>query len=152
MSILRASGSARPRARKRRIGFRQAIPVRRDRRDLRRLFRRAARAALVDRQAEMTALLDRLSADHVPLAEIVPGPWPREGAVEFLDGTRLLLTTRRVSTGMDRLLDEHRPAGAIVWLVRAQPSFASCWFRLWFASVGAAKPAELLARVGPAPV
>jgi hypothetical protein len=152
MSILRASGSARPRARKRRIGFRQAVPVRGDRRDLRRLFRRAARAALVDRQAEMTALLDRLSADHVPLSEIVPGPWPREGVVEFLDGTRLLLTTRRVSTGMDRLRDEHRPAGAIVWLIRAQPSFASCWFRLWFASVGAAKPAELLARVGPAPV
>jgi hypothetical protein len=152
MSILRASGSARPRARKRRIGFRQAIPVRRDRRDLRRLFRRAARAALVDRQAEMAALLDRLSADHVPLSEILPGPWPREGVVEFLDGTRLLLTTRRASTEMDRLRDEHRAAGAIVWLIRAQPSFASCWFRLWFASVGAAKPAELLARVGPAPV
>ena len=152
MSILRASGSARPRARKRRIGFRQAVPVRGDRRDLRRLFRRAARAALADRQAEMTALLDRLSADHVPLSEIVPGPRPREGVVEFLDGTRLLLTTRRVSTEMDRLRDVHRPAGAIVWLVRAQPSFASCWFRLWFASVGAAKPAELLARVGPGPV
>jgi hypothetical protein len=152
MSILRASGSARPRARKRRIGFRQAVPVRGDRRDLRRLFRRAARAALVDRQAEMAALLDRLSADHVPLSEIVPGPWPREGVVEFLDGTRLLLTTRRASTEMDRLRDEHRAAGTIVWLIRAQPSFASCWFRLWFASVGAAKPAELLARVGPAPV
>jgi hypothetical protein len=53
---------------------------------------------------------------------------------------------------MGRLRDEHRPAGAIVWLIRAQPSFASCWFRLWFASVGAAKPSELLARVGPAPV
>jgi hypothetical protein len=99
----------------------------------------------------MTALLDRLSADHVPLSEIVPGPWPRVGVVEFLDGTRLLLTTRRVSTGMDRLRDEYRPAGAMVWLVRAQPSFASCWFRLWFASVDAAKPAELLVRVGPAP-
>jgi len=152
MSILRASGSAGPGARKRRIGFRQAVPVRQDRRDLRRLLRRAARAALVDRQAEMTTLLDRLATDHVPLSDIRPGPWPQQGVVEFLDGTRLLLTTRRVSTGMDRLRDEHRPAGAIVWLIRSQPSFATCWFRLWFASVDAAKPAELLARVGPAPV
>jgi hypothetical protein len=152
MSILRASGSARPGARKGRIGFRQAVPVRQDRRDLRRLLRRAARAALVDRQAEMTALLDRLATDHVPLSDIRTGPWPQQGVVEFLDGTRLLFTTRRVSTGMDRLRDEHRPAGAMVWLIRAQPSFATCWFRLWFASVGAAKPAELLARVGPAPV
>jgi hypothetical protein len=151
MSILRASGSARPRARNRRIGFRRAVPVRRDRRDLRRLFRQAARAALVDRQSEMTTLLGRLSADRVPLSEIVPGPWPREGVVEFLDGTRLLLTTSRLSTGMDRLRDEHRGPGAIVWLIRAQPSFATCWFRLWFASVGAARPAEVLARVGPAP-
>src|ERR1700733_411464 len=152
MSILRASGSARPGARKRRIGFRQAVPVRQDRRDLRRLLRRGGRAALVDRQAEVTVLLDRLATDHVPLSDIRPGPWPQQGVVEFLDGTRLLLTTRRVSTGMDRLRDEHRPAGAIVWLIRAQPSFANCWFRLWFASVGAAKPAELLVKGGPAPV
>ena len=108
MSILRASGAARPRAWRKRIGFRRAVPVRRDRHDLRRLFRQAARAALADRQSEMTTLLDRLSADHVPLSDIVPGPWPREGVVEFLDGTRLLLTTRRLSTGMDRLRDEHR--------------------------------------------
>jgi hypothetical protein len=99
----------------------------------------------------MTALLDRLSADHVPLSEMVPGNWPREDVVEFLDGTRLLLTTRRGSAGLDRLRDEHRRAGAIVWLIRAQPSFARCWFRLWFASVGAVKPAEVLAKVGPAP-
>jgi hypothetical protein len=107
--------------------------------------------ALADRQRDMAALLDRLSADHVPLSEISPGPWPREGIVEFLDGTRLVLTTRRASAGLDRLRDEHRAPGAIVWLIRVQPSFATCWFRLWFASVGAARPAEVLARVGPAP-
>ena len=111
MSILRASGSARPRARKRRIRFRQAVPVWRDRRDLRRCFRRAARAARADRQAEMTALLDRLSAGHVPLSEIAAGPGARDGVVEFLDGTRMLLTTRRGSLGLDRLRDEHRGPG-----------------------------------------
>ena len=97
MSILRANRSARPRARKRRIGFRQAVPAWRDRRELRRIFRRAARAALAERKTEMTALLERLAADHVPLSEIAPGPRPRDGIVEFLDGTRLLLATRRGS-------------------------------------------------------
>jgi hypothetical protein len=153
MSILRARGSARLRGRprERRTRFRQAVPVRRDRRELRSLFRRAARAALAERQAEVTALLERLSADHVPLSEVVPGPRARDGVVEFLDGTRLLLVTRRGSASMDRLTEEHSGTGAVVCLLRAQPSFASCWFRLWFASPGARKPSEVLARVGPAP-
>ena len=153
MSIPRARGSARlgGRPRKRRIRFREAVPVWRDRRELRRLFRRAARAALAERKAEMTALLDRLSADHVALSEIKPGPRPKDGVVEFLDGTRLLLISRRGSAGMYRLRAEHGGTGAIVWLIRAQPSFASCWFRLWFASADAVRPAEVLARVAPAP-
>jgi hypothetical protein len=151
VGILRASRAARPRDGKRRIRFWQAVPVWRDRRDLRRRFRRAARAALADRQAEMTTLLDRLSAGHVPLSEVGPGASQREGVVEFLDGTRLLLTTRRGSAGLDRLRDEHRRTGAIVWLIRAQPSFARSWFRLWFAAVGSAKPAEVLAKVSPVP-
>ena len=85
----------------------------------------------------MTALLDRLSADHVPLSEIVPGPG--QGTVSSSSWTErgLLLISRRGSTGMYRLRDEHRGPGAIVWLIRAQPSFATCWFRLWFASAGA---------------
>lgn len=49
-------------------------------------------------------------------------------------------------------VDEEWMMRVLVLLIRAQPSFATCWFRLRFASVGAAKPAELLARVGPAPV
>ncbi|MGH3210359.1 MAG: hypothetical protein ACRDNO_21655 [Trebonia sp.] len=153
MSILRANRSARLRdhPRKRRIRFRQAVPVRRDRRELRRLFRRAARAALAERQNEMTALLGRLSADHALLSEVVPGPRPSDGVVEFLDGTRLLLVTRRGSNGLGRLTAEHGATGAIVCLIRAQPSFATCWFRLWFAAVGAQKPAEVLAKVRPAP-
>jgi hypothetical protein len=153
MSIPRARGSARLRGRprERRIRFRKAVPVWRDRRELRRLFRRAARTALAERKTEMTALLDRLSADHVPLSEVEPGSRPRDGVVEFLDGTRLLLVTRRDSNCLSRLREEHNAAGAIVCLIRAQPSFASCRFRLWFASVGAAKPAEVLAAVRPAP-
>ena len=87
MGIPRARGSARLRGRptERRIRFREAVPVWRDRRDLRRLFRRAARAALAERKNKMMALLERLSADHVPLSEVVPGPRARDGVVEFLD-------------------------------------------------------------------
>jgi hypothetical protein len=153
MNIPPASGSARlhGRLRGRRIRFSDAVPFRRDRRDLRRLFRRAARAAVTERKAEMTALLQRLSADHVLLSEVAPGPRARDSIVVFLDGTHLLLATRRGSTGMKRLSEGQRVPGTQVWLVRVQPSFASCWFRLWFASASAAKPAEVLAKVGPVP-
>jgi hypothetical protein len=97
----------------------------------------------------MTALLQRLSTDHVPLSRVLPGTRARDGVVVFADGTHLLLVTRRGGTGMNWLTEPRRGSGAPVWLVRAQPSFASCWFRLWFASASAAKPAEVLAKVGP---
>src|SRR6185437_789324 len=137
--------------RRKRIRFKEVVPVRRDRRDLRRQFRRAARAAVAERKAEMTALLGRLSADHVPLSAVMPGPEAGRGVVAFADGTRLQLITRPGSPGIRWLSEGHRGSGTPVRLVRAQPSFASCWFRLWFASAASAKPAELLARVGPVP-
>jgi hypothetical protein len=151
MSILRPNRSARPEGcpGKRRISFREAVPVRRDRRDLRRLSRRATRAVMAERKAEMTDLLQRLSAGHVPLTAVTSGPRAREGVVVFMDGTRLLLLTRRGNADMTWLREGLRGSGAPVWLVRAQPSFASCWFRLWFATVGSTKPAEVLAKVGP---
>ncbi len=52
---------------------------------------------------------------------------------------------------MKWLAEPRRGSGAPVRLVRAQPSFASCRFRLWFASAGSARPAEVLAKVGPLP-
>jgi hypothetical protein len=154
MNIPRVKGSARQRGRpqERRVRFRDAVPLRGDRRDLRRIFRRAARAAAAERKAEMTALLDRLSATRVPLSAVVPGPGAKRGVVVFADGTRLLLATRRGGSSIRWLSEGHRDAGTPVWLVRAQPSFASCRFRLWFASARSPKPAELMARVGPVPV
>jgi hypothetical protein len=151
MSILPARRAARQRRRPRvrRIRFREAFPVRGDRRDLRRLLRRAARAAMIDRKAEMTARLERLCADHVPLSEVLAGPRPRDGIVTFLDGTRLLLLTRLGSREVSRLREDQD--AAVMWLIRVQPSFSCCWFRLWFAGAGAAQPAEVLAKVGPAP-
>src|SRR5262245_58781733 len=89
--------------RRRRIRFKEVVPIRRDRRDLRRQFRRAARATLAEQRAEMAALLQQLSADHVPLSEIVPGSEARDGIVVFLDGTQLIFVTRYGSAGMKRL-------------------------------------------------
>lgn len=99
----------------------------------------------------MTALLQRLSADRVPLSEVIPGSRARDGIVVFLDGTQLLLVTRYASADIMRLIEEHRASRVPVWLVQAQPSFARCWFRLWFATVTSMKPAEVVARVGPVP-
>lgn len=137
--------------RRRRIRFKEAVPARRDRRDLRRQFRRAARATLAEQRAEMAALLQQLSADHVPLSEIVLGPGARDGVVVFLDGTQLLFVTRHGSADMKRLREGHRASHVPMRLVGARPSFARCWFRLWFGSAGSTKPAEVLARVGPVP-
>ena len=138
--------------RRKRIRFKEVVPVRRDRRDLRRQFRRAARAAAAERKAETTALLGRLSANHVPLSAVMPGPEAGRGVVVFADGTRLQLLTRHGSSGIRWLSEGQRGSGTPVRLVRAQPSFARRWFRLWFASAGSPKPAELMARVGPVPV
>lgn len=152
MGIVRGTGSARPRRHDgggRRIRFREAVPLRRDRRDLRRQFRRAARAATAERKAEMTALLERLSADHIPLVEVEPGSQAREGIIEFLNGTRLLLVTRRGSAGVQRLQERCRAACAPVRLVRLQPPFARRWFRLWFASADSPDLTEVVAMVGP---
>lgn len=153
MNIPRVRGPARQpgRPKEKRIRFRDAVPVRSDRRELRRRFRRAARAAAAGRKAETAALLDRLSANHVPLSAVVPGPEAKRGVVVFADGTRLLLVTRHGGSGIRWLSEPHRGSGTPVWLVRAQPSFASCRFRLWFASAASTKPAELMARVGPVP-
>ena len=151
MSILPARRPARQRGhpRDKRVRFRKAVPIWRDRRDLRRQFRRAARAAMIERKSEMTAVLERLCTEHVPLSEVLAGPRPRDGILAFLDGTRLLLATRLGSREVSRLREDQQAAD--MCLVRAQPSFSCCWFRLWFASVGTTQPAEVLAKVGPAP-
>ena len=84
-------------------------------------------------------------------AGLVRGAIERDGIVVFLDGTQLLFVTRYGSAGMKRLRERHRASLAPMRLVRAQPSFARCWFRLWFASACTPKLAEVLARVGPVP-
>jgi hypothetical protein len=148
MSVPRAVGLARlwGRSRGRRIRFRDAVPVRRDRRDLRRQFRRAARAETAERKARTLALLWRLSANRVPVSVVTPGVRDTERIVEFRDGTRLLLAAARSDTADLRLLDPgaFRHPG---WLAQARPCFAHRRFRLWFASANRKDPVEVLAAV-----
>src|SRR5689334_10891707 len=110
MSMTDQRGWGRPKQ----IRFRDAVPLRRDRRDLRRQFRRAARAAAAERKAEMTALLGRLSANRVPLSAGMPGPEAGRGVVVFADGTRLQLLTRHGGSGIRWLSEGQRGSGTPV--------------------------------------
>jgi hypothetical protein len=149
--VLRTWGTARfpGRARESRIRFRDAVPVRRDRRDLRRRFQRAARAATGERKAEMSAVLRRLSADHVLLAGVIPGKQDTATVAVFADGTLLLLGVRCGGGGLERLGQGGSPLP--VWLADAQPCLGRRRFWLWFASAGCVAPVEVLASVSPVP-
>ena len=138
----------RGRAREKRVWFRDAVPVRRDRRDLRRQFRRAARAVTAEHKTEITALLGRLSADRVPLSAVTPGARETERIIAFSDGTRLLLATRYGTAKLKRL--DRGAFWPSVWLAQAQPDFTHRWFRLWFASASRAELVEVRAAVAPA--
>ena len=148
-----AGGPARLRGRGRgkRITFREAVPVRRDRRGLRRQFRRATRDARDEWKTGMTALLRQLSASRMPLSEVLPGPRARDGVLLFLDGTQLLLTTRHGSADIKHLRQARHgfSSSVAVWLVRAEPSFTRRWFRLWFATDSHASLVEIHATVMP---
>jgi hypothetical protein len=157
MSVQRTGGSAglwgrgrrAGRGRGKRVRFREAVPVRRDRKDLRRQFRLAARAVTAERKAEAVAQLLRLSAERVPLSAVLPGTRDKERIAEFFDGTRLLLAAHYNSSNLMRLAP-----GSIwspVWLAQARPSFTRRWFRLWFASESQAGLLEVQAMVTPAP-
>ena len=133
------------------VRFRDAVPLRRDRRDLRRRFRRAARAAMAERKAQAAAQLERLAASRVPLYAVTCGGRDTERVVEFCDGTRLLLCSSRVGAArLGRLAPG--PAWSPVWLAQVRPCFAPSWFRLWFASAIQPGPLEVLAAVTPATV
>lgn len=124
----------------------RGIPSWRDRFDLRRRFRRTARAAMSERQAEMTAVLRHLSEGNVTLVDVVPGTRREDKIVEFADGTRLLLGIRRDGDALDRLDARH-----CAWLEEVQPCFGKRWFWLSFTSPDHPVPVDVLTTVSPAP-
>jgi len=92
----------------------------------------------------MTAVLRRLSADHVPLSGVVAGA--RGTVAVFIDGTRLLLGIR-CDGGMEHLgqVASRFP----VWLADVQPCFGRRWFWLVFASADRTVAAAILVSVAP---
>lgn len=132
------------RARERRASLYDAFPGRRDRRELRRRFRRVARAVRREGRAETTAALQRLSASHVLLASLVPGSQDNDIA-EFTDGTRLLVGLFIAKADIERL--GLRAARYPVWLEQVQPCFGRRRYWLWVASADRMVPLEVLASV-----
>ena len=102
-----------------------------------------------ERKAEMTAVLRRLSADHVPLSGVVPGMQDTGKVAVFADGTRLLLGVRCGSGGMERLGQDG--SRFPLWLAEVQPCFGRRWFWLGFTSDARAVPVEVLSSVAPVP-
>lgn len=149
MSVPRAGGPARlwgrGRGRGKRVRFREAVPLWRDRRDLRRRFRRVAALVTAERKAEAAAQLIRLSAERVPLSALMPGGDDRERIAEFFDGTRLLLAVHHGTANLNRLTPG--TAWSPVWLAQVRPSFTRRWFRLWFANDSHASLVEIHATV-----
>lgn len=132
-----------------RIRFRDAVPIRRDRRDLRRRFRRAERAALDERKAATTRVLRRLSVNHVQLSGVISGARDTGKVAVFTDGTLLLLEIRCGGVDMERLGEgcSRFP----VWLAGVQPCFGQRRFWLGFTSPDHTAPVAVLASVAPVP-
>lgn len=102
-----------------------------------------------ERKAEMTAVLRRLSAGHVRLSGVIPGPGGTGKVVVFADGTRLLLGIRGGGNRMERL--GRAGSRSPVWLADVQPCFGRRLFWLGFASAGCAVSVEVVASVAPVP-
>ena len=104
---------------------------------------------LGERKAEMTAVLRRLSADHVPLSGVIPVARGTGTVVVFVDGTRLLLGIR-CDGGTERLAQA--ASRFPVWLADVQPCFGRRWFWLEFTSADRAVTVAVLASVAPVPL
>ncbi|MGH3262244.1 MAG: hypothetical protein ACRDNS_09635 [Trebonia sp.] len=134
----------------RRIEFADAVPLRRDRRDLRRRFRRATRAAMSEQNAAMAAVLRRLSAEHVRLSGVIQAAQDRDRdrakVVVFTDGTRLLLGIHG-DDGLERLGHSY----SRIWLADVQPCLGRRLFWLGFTSATHRVRVAVLASVAPVP-
>lgn len=102
-----------------------------------------------ERKTEMTAVLRRLSADHVRLSRVIPATQEKSVVAVFADGTRLLLAVRCGRGGLERLGRDGSPFP--VWLADVRPCFGRRWFWLWFTSAGPAAALEVLASASPVP-
>ncbi len=120
------------RCRPQRVGFSDAVPLRADRRELRRRLSAVVRASRADRRRRITAGLSALARRRVRITAVHPGVVGDE-LVEFADGSRVWLDVRDGSAELRRLaaLSTCRD----LYLRRVEPCFGCSWYQLAFASV-----------------
>ncbi|MGH9057213.1 MAG: hypothetical protein ACRDYY_15340 [Acidimicrobiales bacterium] len=128
-----------------RIRFKEVVPLRGDRRDLRRRRRAVLRAIRAERKEAVTQELQELSKGRVPLVRLRPGPGDGAVIVEFTGDVRFLLTVRDCRAELRRL--ERRAMRGDVYLERVHPCFGRSWYWLWFLSWDGRE--ELFAKVTP---
>lgn len=127
---------------RRRVRFRQAVPTRGDRHQLRRAFRGILRGDRADERRALTDELLRLAQDRVAVARIESGIGDDREVVHFADGTRLVLQVRDGSVALQRV--GRAVQRDWVYLERARPYFGSSWCRVRFSVRGTH---EILAKV-----
>ena len=116
----------------RRTRFKVAVPLRAERRDLRRRLRATARDELAEQARVITKSLERLVDRRAAVVAITPGPVCQTGTVEFIDGTRFVL---RLPNGARELVRLGRSLTGIAYLEHVEPSFGHFWYVLRFRSV-----------------
>jgi len=123
-----------------RVRFSEAVPLRSDRRDLRRQLRAALRTSRAERKRRTTAGLSALASRRVRIASVTPGELGDQ-LIEFADGTRLRLEVRHGTTALRRLAV--RAACQDFYLGRIEPCFGCCWYKLGFSCAGESGPTVL---------
>ena len=126
-----------------RTSFSKAVPLRVDRRELRRQFRAVVRSTRAERKRRVTAGLSYLASRRVPVASVRTGVLGDE-LIEFADGTRIWLDVRDGTTVLRRLAA--RSPSQYLFLGQVDVCFGCCWYQLHFWGSGEIGPA-VLARV-----
>ena len=124
--------------------FKDAVPLRADRRELRRLLRRAARSEKSVADRHIVETLNQLAIRRVPVATV----WVQADdrvVVHFADGTELVVDIAGNAPMIDRMRGG-RVRG--VRLGQASPCMGRNWFLLWLVSPQG-EAVEVMAKVAP---
>jgi hypothetical protein len=130
------------RSRPPKIRFKDTVPSRRERRELRRRLRKAGRDELAEQKEQVTRGLRRLAARRVLVASMQSGPTRGNELIEFVqvaDGTHLMLEVRGDGTAALRRLAA-RSASDTAYLDHVETCFGHCWYRLRFCSAWSGGP------------
>lgn len=133
-----------PRGRSAAVRFHDAVPARRDRRELRHHLREVLRATRKEQARALTGELERLAGLRAAVARASPVAAKGRTAIEFLDGTELALRIRDSSFDLERI-----PSGferPIARLEGVEPCFGHGWYRLHFQAPGHGR-LDMLAKV-----